>query len=105
MWEQRWDLDPKKVVRVTDWPAGFAPYLKADQSVVVDDRLRKLTREIVPAPRNPAGDLDEVMDWIDSHLTYDPAQASLTGSSGTPWTSGRAIAATTTACAPPSAGP
>jgi transglutaminase-like putative cysteine protease len=81
VWEQRWDLDPKKVVRVADWPAGFAPYLKADHSVVVDDRLRKLTREIVPAPKDPAGDLSEVMDWIDAHLTYDPAQGSLTGSS------------------------
>jgi transglutaminase-like putative cysteine protease len=81
VWEQHWDLDPKKVVRVTDWPATFDPFLKADRSVVVDDRLRKFAQEIVPARKNPAADLDEVMDWIDTHLTYDPTKASLTGSS------------------------
>jgi transglutaminase-like putative cysteine protease len=81
VWEQRWDLDPKKVVRITDWPAAFNPYLKADRSVVVNDQLKKFAQEIVPDRKNPAADLGEVMDWIDSHLTYDPSKASLTADS------------------------
>ena len=41
--ELHWNLDADKVVRPDHWPDAFAPYLRSDQSVVVNDNLRKVT--------------------------------------------------------------
>jgi transglutaminase-like putative cysteine protease len=81
VWELRWDLDPAKVVMVPSWPARFDRYLKSDQTVRVDDRFQTLAKEIVPERKNPAEDLAAVMDWLNSHMTYDHSQASLQASS------------------------
>ena len=79
--ELRWNLDPEKVTRPESWPDSFAPYLRGDRSVVVDDRLRQVLKDAEPESRGPARDLTGMMEWVDSHLTYDHSQASLRASS------------------------
>jgi transglutaminase-like putative cysteine protease len=79
--ELRWDLDPSKVMRVENWPDSFAPYLRSDQSVVVDDHLRKVLKEVTPESHGPAQDMAEVMEWVNGHMTYDHKQGSLRASS------------------------
>jgi hypothetical protein len=81
VWELRWNLDPAKVAKVERWPASFAPYLRSDQSVVVNDRFRKVAQEIVPARRGEASDLADVMAWVNGHMRYDHAAGSLRASS------------------------
>ena len=81
VWELRWDVDPAKVARVDRWPTGFGRYLRSDQSVVVDDRFRRLAAEIVPERRGGARDLAAVLTWVNGHLKYDHADASLRASS------------------------
>ncbi len=76
-----WNIDPEKVTRVAHWPNSFAPYLRSDKSVVVDDRLRKVLKELEPESHSPAKDLTDAMEWVDNHLTYDHARASLKASS------------------------
>ena len=51
--EMHWNLDPEKVVCVAHWPDSFAPYLRSDTSVVVDDRLRKVLKEAEPESHGP----------------------------------------------------
>jgi transglutaminase-like putative cysteine protease len=79
-WEVRWDLDPKKVARVKQWPAGFDRYLRSEKLVVVDERFRKLARAIVPTRRGGAEDLTAVMAWVNDNLRYDHVDASLQAS-------------------------
>ena len=79
--ELHWGLDPDKVAPVERWPDSFAPYLRGDQSVVVDDRLRTALKEADPESHGPARDLTDAMLWVNTHLTYDHAQASLRASS------------------------
>jgi transglutaminase-like putative cysteine protease len=81
VWELRWNLDPARVERVEKWPAGFAPYLRSDRAVVVNDRFGQLAREIVGKPRGPADDLAQVMAWLDQNMTYDSARSTLKASS------------------------
>jgi transglutaminase-like putative cysteine protease len=77
IWELRWDLDSEKVVAVTKWPKGFDRFLRPEQAVVVDDRFRKVAREIVPQGKGAASDLAAVMDWVNAHMQYDHAAGSL----------------------------
>ena len=79
--ELRWNLDPEKVTRVDHWPDAFAPYLRSDASVVVDDRLRDVLKQAEPEAHGTARDLTDLMVWADDHLTYDHSQASLRASS------------------------
>jgi transglutaminase-like putative cysteine protease len=81
VWELRWDLDPTGVTAVKKWPASFRKFLSTDQSVVVNEPLRKLTREIIPRRGDPAQDLAAVMSWVNRHITYDHSRASLRASS------------------------
>jgi transglutaminase-like putative cysteine protease len=81
VWELHWDLDQAKVARVDRWPAGFDRYLRSEQSVVVDDRFRRLASEIVPERRGEAPDLAAVLTWTNGHLKYDHRDASLRASS------------------------
>src|SRR5437016_5005636 len=46
--EMRWHIDPAKVAKIERWPNSFDPYLKSDQSVVVNERLQKLVLDVVP---------------------------------------------------------
>lgn len=77
VWELRWDIDPKKVARVEKWPEGFERYLRSEQTLVVDDRFRSTVKSIVPKPAGAANDLPAIMDWVNQHMTYDHAAASL----------------------------
>ncbi len=81
VWELHWDVDPPKVTAVRQWPAGFEKYLRSDRSVVVSDRLRTLAAAIVPRSRGPAADLAAVLGWVNEHVKYDHADASLRASS------------------------
>ncbi len=82
VWELHWDLDPARVARVQRWPATFAPYLRSDHSVTVDDRLRKVAGEVVPQRHGEAQDLADLMTWVNRTLRYNHAAASLRASSG-----------------------
>jgi transglutaminase-like putative cysteine protease len=77
LWELRWDLDPEKVVAVQKWPRGFDRYLRSEQAVVVDEHFREVAQKIVPHRQGEAADLAAVMDWVNSHMTYDHAAGSL----------------------------
>jgi transglutaminase-like putative cysteine protease len=82
VWELRWDLDAQKIAAPAVWPNTFDRYRQSDQqSVVVDERFRKLVREIVPQPGNPLDDLTAVMQWVNTNIKYDHADASLRASS------------------------
>jgi hypothetical protein len=81
IWELRWDLDPARVVSVKDWPAGFAPYLRSESCVVVDDRFHKLARDLVPRSEGTARDLAAVLAHVSRLMKYDHVEASLRASS------------------------
>lgn len=85
-WEVRWRLDPAKVETVERWPASFDPYLRSDQSVVVDERLRLAIQKIVPTKKGAGSDLAEVMHWVNGNMKYDHADASLNASADHAWT-------------------
>jgi len=78
--EMRWDVDPAKVQRVENWPDGFAPFLRSDKAIVVDDRFAKQARQIVTG-KGVGHDLAEVMDWLHANMKYDSVKASLAASS------------------------
>lgn len=82
VWELRWNLDPDKVVSVTDWPGSFHRYRRSEsQAVVVDDRFTKLLDQILPQRGDPLHDLSEVMNWVIQDFEYDHVDASLQASS------------------------
>src|SRR6516164_2939020 len=81
VWELHWNLDPERVEKVARWPSAFDRYLRSDQSVLVDDRFRKIAHEIVHDGHGPACDLASVMNWVSSYMKYDHAVASLRASS------------------------
>jgi transglutaminase-like putative cysteine protease len=76
-WELNWDIDPKAIVKPTDWPAAFKPYLKADEAVKFDDPLAKFATDIVRDRKDATYDLDAVMGWLQENMTYDHSKASL----------------------------
>jgi transglutaminase-like putative cysteine protease len=81
VWELRWNLDPARVARVSEWPASFDRYRRGDsQAVIVDERFQRLMEQIVPRPGNPLDDLSVVLDWVGENFQYDHDQASLAAS-------------------------
>ncbi len=81
VWELRWNLDAAKVERMSQWPDSFKSYLRSEQAIIVDDKYRKLVREIVPEPQNPAKDLASIMSWVNQTMKHDHVIASLKASS------------------------
>jgi transglutaminase-like putative cysteine protease len=80
--ELRFDLDPKKVESVEEWPASFLPYLRNEQqAVVLSEAVALAANEIVPEPQGEAVDVARVIEWIGANLTYDHSRASLQASS------------------------
>lgn len=77
--EVRWNIDRKKIAPPADWPPSFAPYLKSDQAVVINDQVRDQLQKIVGAGAD-AG-LSPVFAWARDHLRYDHSRASLQASS------------------------
>ena len=78
--EMRWNIEPAKVAKLDRWPASFDPYLKSDQSVTVDDRVKKLVADVVPKSKNASDDLASVMKWVNGVMKYDHVNASLKAS-------------------------
>jgi transglutaminase-like putative cysteine protease len=77
VWELRWDVDPAKIVKVPRWPASFAPYLKGDAAVALDDTFAATLRGMVKERKGPAHDLDQAMVWLQENMKYDHSKASL----------------------------
>lgn len=80
-WELSWNVHPQKVAAVQKWPAGFDRHLRGDNTIVLSDRVKKLTEEIVPERQGASRDLALVMSWVNDHIKYDHAVASLQASS------------------------
>jgi transglutaminase-like putative cysteine protease len=80
-WELHWDLDPKKVERIAQWPNAFQPYLRSDSSVTINDQLRTVLRQIVPESKGGGHDVRSIMTWVNQSITYDHTMASLQASS------------------------
>ncbi|MEZ6110766.1 MAG: transglutaminase-like domain-containing protein [Pirellulaceae bacterium] len=82
VWELHWDINPSNIVAVEKWPESFAPYLASEsQAVVLNDGMNRLLSEIVPQRTRSYQDIASVLQWVDSHFTYDHVQASLQASS------------------------
>lgn len=81
VWELRWNIKPDQVEQVDHWPDSFRPYLRSDQSVVVDDRFRTLAQEVVSNRHGQARDLANVLKWVNGNMKYDHSVASLRASS------------------------
>jgi transglutaminase-like putative cysteine protease len=80
--ELRYHVAPEKVSTVAKWPEEFTPFLRSEsQAVVINDSIRALAGQIVPAAINPLADLKKVIGWVDSNLRYDHSKASLHASS------------------------
>ena len=76
--ELRWKVQPDQVKAVAKWPESFNVYRRSEsQAIVLDDRFRKLLKEIVPNRKNPLSDLAMVMSWVGDNFTYDHHDASL----------------------------
>ena len=80
VWELNWGVDPAKVVKVTDWPATFVPYRRAESQILIDDRVTKLAGEVTAGKAGPAAETAAIMDWIQANLTYDHSNTSLVAS-------------------------
>ncbi len=81
-YEMHWKVQPDQVTTVKKWPAGFDAYRRSEsQAVVVDDRFRRLLKEIAPDRKNPLSDLSLVMSWVGENFTYDHHDASLAADS------------------------
>ncbi len=80
VWELHWGVEADKVVPVPRWPAVFAPYLRSDQSVVVDARVRKALQEAVAISRGASQDMVDIMTWVNRTMKYDHDHASLRAS-------------------------
>lgn len=80
VWELRWNIDPQTILPVDQWPDGFARYLRGDDTVVVDRRFKGLADEIMAQGLGPHP-LASVMAWVNGHMKYDHAAASLRASS------------------------
>jgi transglutaminase-like putative cysteine protease len=79
-WELRWNLDPARVSGVQRWPVGFERFLRSEPGVVVDDRIRTLTQDIVGAETNPALQARRILDYVLENLRYDHSACSLQAS-------------------------
>jgi transglutaminase-like putative cysteine protease len=80
VWEQRWSVDPAKVVRPDKWPAPFDIYRRNESRVVVNDKFKKLADTIAGGKPNPAAELDAILGWAHENLTYDHTNTSLVAS-------------------------
>jgi hypothetical protein len=80
VWQLDWDVQPQKVIRVQKWPESFAPYLRSERQIVIDDRFKKLATELASDARSPLEELAAIMSWTNKTLTYDHSVTSLIAS-------------------------
>jgi hypothetical protein len=81
VWEQRWNVDPAKVMRVEKWPASFDPFRRSESQVIVNEKFKKLADAIASGKPNPAAEMNAILGWAHAYLTYDHTNASLVASS------------------------
>lgn len=82
VWELRWNLSAEKVVAVDSWPASFDRYRRSEsQAVVVNEQIGDLLSQIIPERTSPLADMSSIINWVNDHLQYDHAKASLQASS------------------------
>lgn len=81
VWQLNWNLRPDRVKAVSQWPESFKPYLRSDQSLILDQKLRDQLEKILPRKQGEAEDLTRIMNWVTNNLTYDHELASLKASS------------------------
>jgi len=82
VWQLNWNLDASRIVFPPYWPPSFEKYHRSEsQSVVIDDRFRKMLDEIVPARTNGANDFASVIQWVQNNFEYDYRDVSSTASS------------------------
>lgn len=80
--ELRWDIDPKKVEKIEKWPESFANYLRGEeQSVVVNDKVKQLLGEVLPAQNAPFDNVAHIIAWTNANMKYTHDNASLAASS------------------------
>jgi transglutaminase-like putative cysteine protease len=79
VWQLDWGVEPAKVEKVARWPDAFDKFRRAEQHILIDDRVKKLANDVA-GNTNPAGDLAAVMDWISANMTYDHSTTSLVAS-------------------------
>ena len=79
--EMRWNIDPAKILNVAEYPASFRPFLRGEQSVVVNDRIRALARKVAVGARDPYEKARRVMLYVMETLTYGHDLCSLRASS------------------------
>ncbi|OGB96023.1 MAG: hypothetical protein A2Z31_02220 [candidate division NC10 bacterium RBG_16_65_8] len=72
-------LDPA-CVRPLATPLLFAPYLQAEQFVVLDDRVRALATRVVGTERNALLQAQRIYDHVVRTMGYDAAEQSWKGS-------------------------
>jgi transglutaminase-like putative cysteine protease len=80
VWQLDWGVDAAKVTKVTEWPASFEPYRRAESKILIDDQVTKLAGQITAGKPGPAAEVAAVMDWIQANLTYDHSNTSLVAS-------------------------
>lgn len=72
-----WDVDYTQVVQPDTWPKSFAPFQRVDPRTKEGEQLTAVLGEIGESTKSSAERLINAMNWVDSHLTYDHAVASL----------------------------
>lgn len=80
-YEIYWHIDPSKIIDVQEYPPSFAPYLRSEQQVVVNDEIRELAHNIVQDAKNPYEKAQKVMIYVMEALTYGHDRCSLRASS------------------------
>lgn len=79
-WQIDWNVDPRRVETVAQWPARFDRYLRSEKLIPVDERFSAVARSIVPEKTNSAADLARVMQWVNATMRYSHEVCSLQGS-------------------------
>ncbi|MBM4068539.1 MAG: transglutaminase domain-containing protein [Planctomycetes bacterium] len=77
--EVRWNVSPDKVLPVKEWPAAFAPFLRGEKYLPVNERFTRLARDIAGDDRSGHA-LHRVMNWVSREIGYSHTEASLKGS-------------------------
>lgn len=76
-----WHLDPDQAQVVSEWPTSFAPFLRSEDKIVVDESTRALAREIVGDEANPILQARKITDYVMASLNYSHTTCSLEASS------------------------
>lgn len=79
VWQLDWDVQPAKVLPVSNWPKSFDPFRRAERGIVIDDRVKRLAHGLA-GKGGLASDLGAVMGWVRDNMAYDHSATSLIAS-------------------------